>query len=114
MQNLHMQRNCRRFSAQVGQQMNCTQKIQRVRCCGRVLNEQEIGNELSENSQGRGQGMRHKQGRGQGRGQGMANNQAGGQGRGQRMANNQGNGRGCGQGMAKAQGRGQGMISNQA
>ena len=80
MQNLHMQRNCRRFSAQVGQQMNCTQKIQRVRCCGRVHSAQENDSALLENNQDRGrgcgQGRENNRGKGQGRGQCMTNNQA--------------------------------------
>ena len=87
MQNLNMRKsNCRRFSDQTGQRMNCTQKLQRLRCCGRVLSEQEVSdgtvsgkgkwlpkgcNKGLTNGQGRGQGLAN----GQGRGQGLANGQ---------------------------------------
>ena len=85
MQNLNMRKNCQRFSAQVGQLMNCTQKPQRLRCCGHVLTDQE----LLVNGQGRGQGMGNNQGRGQGRGQCIAKGQSQGRGRGQGMVNDQ-------------------------
>ncbi|MFT6987497.1 MAG: hypothetical protein ACJAT7_003353, partial [Psychromonas sp.] len=68
--------NYHRFSAQIGQRMNCTQKLQRLRCCGRVISEQEASDGLLRKGQGRGQGIAN----GQGRGQGIANGQGRGQG----------------------------------
>jgi hypothetical protein len=77
MQNLNMRKNCRRFSAQINQTINCTPKSQRLRCCGRVLSEQE----LFMKEQGRGKGMKSNKGRGMGMNQG----------------------KGCGQGLANGQ-----------
>jgi len=79
MQNLTMRKsNCRRLSEKTGQRMNCIQKLQRLRCCGRVLSEQEVSDGIVA---GKGKCLSH----GQGRGQGLAN----GQGRGQGLANGQ-------------------------
>ena len=86
MQNVNMKkRNCHRFSTQAEQLMNCTPQLQRIRCCGHVLTDQE----LLVNGQGRGQGMGNNQGRGQGRGQCIAKGQSQGRGRGQGMVNDQ-------------------------
>jgi hypothetical protein len=80
MQELNMrQGNCRRL-AQAEQATNCTQKLQRVRCCGRVFSEQEVSLERIENGQGKGQGKRMANGQGKGQGKRMAN------GQGKRMA----------------------------
>ena len=85
MQELNMKKkNCHRFSAQAEQRTNCTQKSQRIRCCGRVITEQEVNDELLRNGQGQGKRMAN----GQGQGKRMANGQ--GQGQGKRMANGQG------------------------
>ena len=105
MQNLNMRRNCRRFSAQVGQLTNSTQKPQRLRCCGRVLSEQEllVNGQGRRMANGQGRGMGKNQGRGHG--QGMANNQ--GRGLGHGVQNGQG------LGMRNCQGRGQGVVNVQ-
>lgn len=69
--------NCQRFSAQPEQQNECSTKSKRVRCCGRVISEQEFTNEFSKNCQGKGQGKRMNQGQGQGKrlGQGQGKKQ---------------------------------------
>ena len=77
MQELNMRRgNCRRSA----QATNCTQKLQRVRCCGRVLSEQEVSDQLLLNKRGQGRRMAN----GQGQGKRMGN------GQGKRMENGQG------------------------
>jgi len=87
-------KNCHRFSAQAEQRTNCTQKSQRIRCCGRVITEQEVNDELLRNGQGQGKRMANGQGQGQGKrmanGQGQGKRMANGQGQGKRMANGQG------------------------
>ena len=86
--------NCHRFFAQIGQRMNCAQKSQRIRCCGRVISEQEVSNGFLIKGKSRGQGMANGQGCGQGKanGQGCGQGKANGQGRGQGKANGQGQG----------------------
>lgn len=63
--------NCRRFSAQIGQRMNCTQKVQRVRCCGRVINEQDADNKRTLDN--RGKCMKNGQAKRMGQGPGKRN-----------------------------------------
>ena len=64
MQELNMQNNnCHRFSAQSKQQTDCTQKSQRVRCCGRVFSEQEVNLERMANGQGKGKRKANGQGK---------------------------------------------------
>jgi hypothetical protein len=91
MQEFNMRKgNCRRVD-QVEQPTNCVQKSQRIRCCGRVITQQEVGDQLltNEQCQGRGQGRLLVQGQGrllvQGQGRLLVQGQGRGQGRGQRQ-----------------------------
>ncbi|MGL1955754.1 MAG: hypothetical protein OCD00_00345 [Colwellia sp.] len=79
MKTLDMRQGYCRRAAQINQAVNLPRPQQRIRCCGRVLSEQEIDLFAEK-----------KQGRGQGKGQRMGNGQ--GQGQGQRMGNCQGQG----------------------
>jgi len=98
MQNLNTaNENCRR-TVRVEQAADCTRK--RLRCCGRVLNEQELSPpEMNNQKNGKGQGKR--------KGNRQLNNMAGGQGKGRAMGNGQGRRR------ANTQGRGMGKNQNQ-
>lgn len=76
MQNLNMRKsNCRRLSEKTGQRMNCIQKLQRLRCCGRVLSEQEVSDGVAGKGKGLPKGCKKGLANGQGRGQGLANGQ---------------------------------------
>ena len=93
------------------QPLNCTQIIQRVRCCGRVITEQEVNDGFLRKTQGRGQGRGRvsspeqedritgqRQGRGRVSGQGQGRGKVSGEGRGRVGGQGQGRGRVSAQG----------------
>lgn len=91
-------------SDQTEQPADCTQKLQHVRCCGRVITEQEAGDKLFTNRKGQCHGKHKENAQRDGQGKHMANGQ--GHSQGKCMTNGQGHGQGkC---MTNAQGHGQG------
>lgn len=89
-------RNCTRNSVNAEPVVQCQQKQQRIRCCGRVITEAELNNQsvaglqsqvdrnrLNQNQQNKqDQGIRNRQGSGNSQGQGLRNGQGSGNGQG--------------------------------
>ena len=109
----------RRRNCNPVQPANCTQPIPRVRCCGRVISEQELNNGLLINNYGKGRKMMNninsdiQNGQGRGQGRGIQNGQGQGQGQGRGMQNGQGQGQGRGMQNGQGQGQGRGMQNGQ-
>jgi len=96
MQELNIRkRNCRRFTERANPLINRAQQLQPVRCCGRVLTEQELSTGFLINGRGRGIGR--------GRGRGRANAQGQVLGRGISQGRGRANCRGRGRCMANGQ-----------
>ena len=96
MQELHKRkRNCRHVAKDTRRSEQCTQRQQRIRCCGRVVSEEEFTDSLlekgfeqipqAEQRQAIGQGRRRQNGQGNGKGQGRRRFQGQGQGQGQQV-----------------------------
>ena len=107
MRALEMKQSNYRQADQRDQAINGKLTYQRLRCCGRVLNDQKMDT-MVEQAQGRGKGNGQGLRNGNGRGRGLNNN-----GQGQSTESNQGrglrNGNGQGRGLnnSNRQGRGQ-------
>ena len=112
MQTLEMKRGSCRRAEQRNQAINCNLTYQRLRCCGRILNDQEM-NVMTEQGECRGQdnsngeGINSNQEQGLRKGYGRGNRHA----KAQRIASNQGRGRG--QRNGNGQGKGQRMSNGQ-
>jgi len=105
MQEMNRRRNCSRTSVNQEPSVQCQQKQQRIRCCGRVISKDELNNQPIEDFQGRCTQNRQGQGRRNNQENRVQNEQS--QGRGRRNGQGRGSQNGLGKGRQNGQGKGQ-------